>query len=221
MKNIFKLGKHSDFFAAAILAGMVMMLVFCSAATEKDELDKVPPGEIYVAEQDYDPLGDPRDRTILESAEEELERAPEEQDEFNWAKVDSFLQAQQEIDSSLTIYRIQLFASQYYTEARYEQQIAQEVFSDSVFIKYDLPYYKVLLGNAESERAGRRLLYRARSLGYYNSWLIESPPDSIYFRMLYIQDSIAAQDSLMRLEEMEEDSIGEKQLEEEPETEFE
>jgi hypothetical protein len=178
--------------------------MYCGAATEKEKVEEIPEGEVYRAEQEYDPLGDPRDRRILESTDMEPQEIPESEDDFNWAKVDSFLQAQEKIDSSLTIYRIQLFASQYYTEARYEQQIAQEVFSDTVFIKYDLPYYKVFLGNAESEREGRRLLYNARSLGYYNSWLIESPPDSIYYRMLYIKDSIATQDSLLKVQETEE-----------------
>lgn len=203
MKNICKFRKHTGLIAALVLAGLITVLLYCGAATEKEKIEEIPAGEIYRAEQEYDPLGDPRDRRILESAEVEPEALPESKDDFNWAKVDSFLQAQEKIDSSLTIYRIQLFASQYYTEARYEQQIAQEVFDDTVFIKYDLPYYKVLLGNARSEIEGRRLLYNARSLGYYNSWLIESPPDSIYFRMLYIEDSIATQDSLMRIRELE------------------
>jgi hypothetical protein len=204
LKNICKLRKYSGLTVTAALIGSIVVLMYCGAATEKEKVEEIPAGEIYRAEQEYDPLGDPRDRRILESVEIEPQEIPASDDDFNWAKVDSFLQAQEKIDSSLTIYRIQLFASQYYTEARYEQQIAQEVFSDTVFIKYDLPYYKVLLGNAESEREGRRLLYNARSLGYYNSWLIESPPDSIYYRMLYIEDSIATQDSLMKARELEE-----------------
>jgi len=95
---------------------------------------------------------------------------------------------------------VQLFASQYYSEAKYEQQIAREIFTDSVFILYDVPYYKVLIGNAETEKAGRRLLNRARAFGYNSSWLIKSPPDSLYFRLHAVQDTIAVEDSLSELE---------------------
>jgi len=198
LKNIFK-----TYLPLIIGAGLIMTLVVsCSSAGKRESpAEEKPVGLVAEAEVDFRPLGDARDRTVIEGEglQQPAQTVPAKENEFNWAYADSFLQAQQDIDTSTIIYRIQLFASQYFTEAQYEQQIAQEVFDDSVFVKYDLPYYKVLLGNTTNKRQGRRLLYTARSLGYYNSWLVESPPDSIYFRMMYIEDSIAAADSLMNL----------------------
>lgn len=199
MKNISKI----EFLLFSIALFGLAALISCGAAQrgEKTVIEK-PAGLIAEAEEDFNPLADPRDRIPVEGETvPEQVQTPASDTDPSWAHIDSFLLAQEEIDTSITVYRIQLFASQYFTEARYEQQIAQEVFDDSIFVKYDLPYYKVLLGNTTSERQGRRLLYTARSLGYYNSWLIESPPDSIYYRMLYIEDSIAAADSLMNLKE--------------------
>jgi len=202
LENIFRLTYLGRKSYGLLLIGLIIMLFSCSAL-KKSRAPESTDASI-VAEKEYDPLADPRDRTILEKSGSDSSLIPETpREDFNWASVDSFMQAQYPEDSNLTIYRIQLFASQYYTEANYELQIAQEVFSDSVFLKYELPYYKVLLGNATDEFEGRRLLARARALGYANSWLIESSPDSIYYRVLFLADSVTASDSLNRAPEPE------------------
>lgn len=197
LNNSYKI-KSVDFIFALLLLMLSVILVSCSSATEKSSGTKRPSGAVAAAESDFDPLHDPRDREVFESEKPQTTeiKPGTREDDFNWAKVDSFLQAQNLEDSTLTLYRVQLFASQYFTEANYELQMAQDVFTDPVFLKYDLPYYKVLLGNTTESNRGRRLLNKARSLGYYNSWLIESPPDSIYYRMLYVQDSLSALDSI-------------------------
>jgi len=201
LKNIYRL-PVSFLIKSMLIACMSVMITACGAASQKGKTP-VPSNAIDQAEADYDTLPVSRDKKVLETVDAAPTEEITQQDDFNWSKVDSFMQAQNLVDSTLTIYRIQLFASQYYTEANYELQIANEVFNDSVFIKYDLPYYKVLLGNATSERRGRRLLSNARSLGYYNSWLIESPPDSIYYRFLFVADSIESYDSIQMLLDLE------------------
>jgi hypothetical protein len=190
LKNTFRLRNTWITTAAIIAISVLTLLIYCAAGTETGEPADQPSDAVSMAETEYDALGDPRDKAVLEEAppvENEIEAS---QDNFEWAKLDSFMRAKDVTDSVNTIYRVQLFASQYYTEAQYERQIADEVFSDSVYVVYDLPYYKVLLGNATSEDQGKRLLYNARALGYYNSWLVESQPDSIYYRKLYVQDSL-------------------------------
>jgi hypothetical protein len=185
------------------LLTLILMAISVTAgcADKSDVSDEIEPADaVAIAENDFDPLDDSRDRKVIEVSKTKKPEAddglPDDEEDFNWARVDSFLKAQDLVDSSLTVYRVQLYASQYYTEANYELQIAREIFEDTVMIKYDLPYYKVLLGNTTEEKLGRRLLYNARSLGYSNSWLIESAPDSIYYRILFVKDSIAVADSL-------------------------
>ena len=196
MRSIYNTNHAIAFILGMVIIALISAGISCSLLPKRARQARTA-DELTKAEEEYDPLADPRDKIILEQPEQ-MESAPQstEKDDFNWARVDSFMQAQNLEDSSLTVYRIQLFASQYYTEANYELQIAEQVFTDSVFIKYELPYYKVLLGNATDENTGRQLLSQARALGYANSWLIESEPDSIYYRALFIADSVAALDSL-------------------------
>jgi hypothetical protein len=115
--------------------------------------------------------------------------------QFDWQVIDSLRRAGTNVDSVTTIYRVQLFASQYYSEAGYEREVAEDVFEEPVYLVYDVPYYKILIGNCTDSGAGRRLLERARSLGYDNGWLVESPPDSIYYDFILPPDSLRSSDS--------------------------
>ncbi len=110
--------------------------------------------------------------------------------QIDWQAVDSLRRVSGEDDSVRTIYRVQLFASQYYSEAGYEKEVAQEVFSEPVYIMYDVPYYKIMIGNCTDLKSARRLLERARSLGYDNGWLVESPPDSTYYNFICSSDTL-------------------------------
>lgn len=204
MKNIYRY----DSLLYSVLLVVVLTIMIGCAGQKSGQTESHPSDAVAVAESDFDPLGDTRDRTVIEGSSQKNQETSgknvDNVEDFDWARVDSFLKAQNLVDSSLTIYRVQLYASQYYTEANYELQIAREIFEDTVLIKYDLPYYKVLLGNTTNRREGRRLLHNARSLGYSNSWLIETAPDSIYYRILFVKDSIAVTDSLRELTPVEE-----------------
>jgi hypothetical protein len=109
---------------------------------------------------------------------------------IDWAAIDSLRQNDLAADTVSVLYRVQLFASQYYSEAGYEREVAGEIFDEPVYLKYDVPYYKVLLGNCVDESSGNKLLSKARSLGYDTSWLVSSPPDSIYYQSLVLGDSL-------------------------------
>ncbi len=115
--------------------------------------------------------------------------------QLDWATIDSLRRLNPEIDSVKILYRVQLFASQYYSEAGYEKEVAEEIFDEPVYLVYEVPYYKILMGNCTDQTAGERLLRRARSLGYENGWLVQSSPDSIYYESLMPPDSLGLIDT--------------------------
>jgi len=141
------------------------------------------------------------------------EKAPEEvggrvvQQGIDWQTIDSLRRAGQAIDSVTTIFRVQLYASQYFSEANYEREIAADIFEEPLYLMYEVPYYKLLLGNKTKPEEGRRLLSTARSLGYENAWLVQSPPDSIYYDFIMPDslkmslDSLAVDSTEMSLDE--------------------
>ncbi len=116
-------------------------------------------------------------------------------EQIDWQLVDSLRRLGPEVDSVTTIYRVQLFASQYYSEAVEEKGYAEYSFDEPVYIVYDVPYYKILMGNCSTGECGRRLLENARSFGYSDGWLVESPPDSLYYKFILPSDSLGSPDS--------------------------
>lgn len=111
--------------------------------------------------------------------------------QVDWETIDSLRRANPEVDSVTSIFRVQLFASQYYSEAGFQKEIAEATFDDPVYLVYDVPYYKVLMGNYTSRVAGERRLRHAHSYGFENGWLVESPPDSIYYESVLPPDSVS------------------------------
>lgn len=120
--------------------------------------------------------------------------------QLDWATIDSLRRLNPEIDSVTTLYRVQLFASQYFSEAGFEKEIAEEMFDEPIYLVYEVPYYKLLAGNCTELSAGERLLRRVRSLGYENGWLVQSAPDSIYYESLMPPDSLVIIDTTSSFE---------------------
>lgn len=69
-------------------------------------------------------------------------------------------------------YRIQLFNSRAFTEASLERRIAQEIFDYTVTLDYEVPYFKVRLGDfADFKDAELYLRDFVKPAGYPESWV--------------------------------------------------
>ena len=121
-------------------------------------------------------------------------------------------QVSEELDSlNNQAYRIQLFTSKAYGEARYAHQVAEEIFDQVVVTDYEVPYFKVRVGSFGSREDAEEYLMRVRSAGYSDAWVVmvnvrvkETAP--IYDEM----DFVIPEDSLLLdLEEMPEDDESE------------
>ncbi len=185
--------RFADYIVAACLASILLIIACGGAARRTGDAERFP---------EYP---DGRGDVPLDLDEDYFrvpEKVPEEaggrvtQRGIDWQTIDSLRRAGEGIDSVSTIYRVQLYASQYYSEASYEKEIAADVFEEPLYLKYEVPYYKILLGNETKQEAGRRLLSTARSLGYDNAWLVQSPPDSIYYDFIMPDSLKVTADSL-------------------------
>jgi len=70
-------------------------------------------------------------------------------------------------------YRIQLFTSKEYGPAFREMSIAREVFDKKVWFDYEVPYYKVRVGDFKSRTNAERYLPAAREAGYNTAWVVK------------------------------------------------
>jgi hypothetical protein len=70
------------------------------------------------------------------------------------------------------VFRIQLFTSKLYSEAKHEVLVAEEIFDQPVYLDYEVPYFKVRVGNFASRVAAENYQQTARTAGYTNAWTV-------------------------------------------------
>ncbi len=69
-------------------------------------------------------------------------------------------------------FRIQIFTSKLYGEAQYARMIAEEIFDRSVYLDYEVPYFKVRVGSFADRDTAEVYQQRARAAGYANAWVV-------------------------------------------------
>lgn len=124
-----------------------------------------------------------------------------------------------EIDSSGNtnrIFRIQLFSSNTYGPAARELLIAREVFDRMVYLDYEVPYYKVRVGNFKSQSDAEEYLVAAQEAGYNTAWVVRVTLDINEMEEIYSDDNIPvlfeplidSSDSVIDIPEIEEEDNG-------------
>jgi len=100
-------------------------------------------------------------------------------------------------------YRVQLFTSKLYGEARQALRVAQEIFDRSVFLDYEVPYFKVRVGSFSDREEAEDYQQRVKAAGYPEAWVVmvnvgvtkpaplypESTPPALEDSVKYEEDS--------------------------------
>jgi hypothetical protein len=69
-------------------------------------------------------------------------------------------------------YRVQLFTGLVYGEARQIARVAEEIFDQPVYVDYEVPNFKVRVGNWADRSSAEAYQQKARSVGYANAWVV-------------------------------------------------
>jgi hypothetical protein len=69
-------------------------------------------------------------------------------------------------------YRVQLFTSRVYGDARQASRVAEEIFDQPVFVDYEVPNYKVRVGSFADRDGAEAYQQQARTAGYRNAWVV-------------------------------------------------
>ncbi len=69
-------------------------------------------------------------------------------------------------------YRVQLLTSKVYGEARRAETVAKEIFDRPVYLDYEVPYYKLRVGDFATREAAEDYQQKAKSAGYANAWVV-------------------------------------------------
>lgn len=69
-------------------------------------------------------------------------------------------------------YRVQIFTTKVYGEARYALKIAKEIFDRPVAIDYEVPYFKVRVGRFSNREDAEEYSMKVKAAGYTDAWVV-------------------------------------------------
>lgn len=100
-------------------------------------------------------------------------------------------------------FRVQIFTSKTYGEARHAFRVAEEIFDQPAYIDYDVPYFKVRVGNFATRAAAEVYQQKVKSVGYSGAWVVwvntgvqEVSPQYDDLPITIDADTVATEDSL-------------------------
>lgn len=159
----------------ALLLAVLSPFLLHIACTPAPPMQEDQRRDLAEVEADFDPLAQDRDKPIViekqekNSTEQGVIQEDQEEPELQevplgpgWAEVTQG-------------YRVQLFLSDDLREAARVLAEARVKFDEEeVYLEYDAPYYKVRVGDCQTELEGQRLLKIAQRLGYQDAWLVRT-----------------------------------------------
>ena len=69
-------------------------------------------------------------------------------------------------------FRIQLFSSKLYGVGKQAFRVAEEIFDRPVYLDYEVPYYKIRVGNFADRDEAEKYLLKVRTAGYNDAWVV-------------------------------------------------
>jgi len=70
------------------------------------------------------------------------------------------------------VFKVQLFTSKLFAEARQARRVAEEIFDRPVTMDYEVPYFKVRVGAFPDRYQAESYAQRARTAGYPDAWVV-------------------------------------------------
>ena len=163
-------------FGACLLIGVVLLVCIlpgCRPGFERQPgEEEQPPRPVEQPEGD-NPLGLDADRQIVPEKYPILARVDSVMTDDSLAvavtPTDSIADARNRYES----YRIQLFTSKTYGPAVRERAIAAEVFDRVTWLDYEVPYYKVRVGDFDDRESAEAYLPAVKDAGYTTAWVVK------------------------------------------------
>lgn len=122
----------------------------------------------------FDPLATARDREVAPEIYPVNPRTAEEPGDslfeplpLPYAGSDSTA----ELKDPTEVYRVQIFTSRLYNEARQEKVLAEEIFNFPVHLDYEVPYYKLRVGDFLTRAEAENFIPETKAIGYRSAWV--------------------------------------------------
>ncbi len=167
MRNILSISKY--------ISLVLIFMIACGPAMQRSGVEK---DERTEAEGRFDPLGFPGDDAVITGKSKQI--TPSEQPEIAediQVELDEPEQLEEialgpDTSHQMVVFRVQVFASKDFDEAQQFASDIQSMFPEGVFVEYQMPYYKVRVGEFYSPEEGEVFLDEVKQIGFKNAWLV-------------------------------------------------
>ncbi len=165
---------------AVLIAGLLIFLVAACVGSQKKQIEiSETPVETVVDNRGFDPLELPADNEVIPRTHPhtgEIIGRTILVDADSSSIVEESVQVAnvpEDIDTLTSqAYRIQIYTSKLYGEARQAVRIAEEIFDRPVYIDYEVPNFKVRVGSFGNREDAEDYLPRVRAAGYSTGWVV-------------------------------------------------
>ena len=152
-----------------ILLAFSLSLFACAAPARKDSGIE---DKRLLGEKAFDPLGFAGDDSVITGKFADRLDYLEKKNETS-IDLDSLTRnspGPAKIDTVL--YRVQIYTTKSFDDAQEYLNTVKRLFPEGVFVEYQIPYYKVRVGEYHSAAEGEAFLDKVKQLGFENAWLV-------------------------------------------------
>ena len=154
---------------------LLIIIGGCGTSVHKSSLNE---DQRTKAERRFDPLGFPGDNAIITGKNHQAVPAQTiEQvkpvDRQNGPAISNEPSTDMEaIEPLSVIFRVQVFATKSFDEAQEYAANIEALFPEGVFVEYQMPYYKVRVGEFFKPDSGEEFLDYVKEMGFKSAWLV-------------------------------------------------
>lgn len=171
--------KRASIFSLIIAIFGLAWMIGCGGPPQGGAEEGAPVGTTPPGLERYDPLELAEDRQVVPSVspnESEIlagtvgeKAAMAEPSDPGW----NYLAPLEQIDTlNSQAYRVQILTTKVYGEASAARRVAEEIFDRAVFMDYEVPYFKLRVGNFSDRYEAESYQTRAKAAGYANAWVV-------------------------------------------------
>jgi len=159
--------------STSIICSLIILIAisFLSCASMRQRIH--PERDIKMAaESRFDPMGFSGDEAVITGHSDRKTTEKASGDSLGQALIDS---ANQSISSGTivrTIFRVQVYSTKSFDDAQQYSSSIKAMFPEGVAVDYQVPYYKVQVGQFNNSQDGQLFLEKVKQLGFENAWLV-------------------------------------------------
>jgi hypothetical protein len=153
---------------------LLIAIIGCGTSVHKSSMYE---DQRTKAEHRFDPLGFPGDNAVITGKNHHAVQAQTaEPDQLAGQHepptTDELSAPAEEIEQPSVLFRVQVFATKSFDEAREFAANIEALFPEGVFVEYQMPYYKVRVGEFFEPDKGEEFLDNVKEMGFKNAWLV-------------------------------------------------